>query len=213
MGLILVPAFALYVLISIITVVCVIIFAKKRKKNLWLCGGVAAFVMYNLLFCDWIPTVAVRQYYCSSQAGFWVYKTADEWKAENPGVLETLPKENPAGSPTESIQFDNRHGEMDTYHLNDRFSWIVTWQDVSHLLPIIRTVELVKDEKKNEILARYVDFSTGHTIIHKTDRLPGGIKLWLNSGNCSGGRSNASKMRKFVIKFFGEGDGYYKRSF
>ncbi len=177
MGLILLPAFALYVLISIITVVYAIVFAKKRKKNVWLWGGGAAFIMYSLLFWDWIPTVAVKQYYCSTQAGFWVYKTADQWRAENPGVLETLPKENPAGSPSESKQTDDRPGEMDIYHLNDRFEWIVKWQDMSQLLPIIREEQEVKDVKKNEVLARYVDFSTGHLVENKTTNLPGGIKL------------------------------------
>jgi hypothetical protein len=35
-------------------------------------------------------TVAVHQYYCAKDAGFWVYKTLGQWKAENPGVMETL---------------------------------------------------------------------------------------------------------------------------
>jgi hypothetical protein len=204
MGLILLPLFALYVLISIIIVICAIIFAKKHKRNVWLWGGGAAFIMYNLLFWDWIPTVAVHKYYCSTQAGYWVYKTADQWKAENPGVLETLPKPKPTGVPLESIKFDNYHGERDIYHLNDRLSWIVTRHDIWHVLPIIRKEEVVKDVKKNEILGRYVDFSTGHTILHKSDRLPGGIKLWLNSGNCSGGRVNEDKMGDFFTKFYGE---------
>lgn len=204
MGLILIPAFALYVLISIITVVCVIIFARKRKKNVWLWGGCAAFIMCNLIFWDWIPTVAVHEYYCSSQAGFWVYKTADQWKVENPGVLETLPKPRPTGSPLESTKFDDNHGERDIFHRNDRFDLIVTRQDLFDLLPIIRKEEELKDVKKDEVLARYVDFSAGHTIRHKSDRLPGGIKIWLNNENCNGGRINEDAFWTFSENFNGE---------
>ncbi len=204
MGLILIPAFVLYLLISIVIVACVIIYAALHKKKFLLWGFVAAFIMYNLLFWDWIPTVVVHKYYCSTQAGFWVYKTADQWRAENPGVLATLSKPLPTGSSKESEQLDGGQGEIDTFHRNDRFDLTVKRQDMSQLLPIIRIEELIKDVTKNEVLARYVDFSTGHTIIHKTDRLPGGIKIWLNSQHCRGGGINDDAFWKFSENFNGE---------
>jgi hypothetical protein len=204
MEFILIPALALYTLISFITVICAIIFAIKRKKNAWLWGGVAAFIMYSLLFWDWIPTVAVKQYYCSTQAGFWVYKTADQWKAENPEILATLSKPLPTGSPKESKQLDGGQGEVDTFHRNERFDLIVKRQDMSQLLPIIRKEEIIRDVKKNEVLARYVDFSTGHLVENKTTNLPGAIKLWLNSQHCRGGGINDDAFWKFSENFNGE---------
>ena len=189
MGLILIPAFALYVLISIITVVCAIIFAKKRKKKAWLWGGGAAFIMYNLLFWDWIPTVAVHKYYCSTQAGFWVYKTADQWKAENPGVIDTL-------TPYEGQQLDSV-GDMknykDTYHLNQRFNWIVK-HNGKYFINLWRHEQEIVDTKNNEVLARYIDYSTSQERIQAGWA---GWKLWLANGHCAGGAINQSKMRQF----------------
>lgn len=118
--------------------------------------------MYNLLFWDWIPTVAVHKYYCSTQAGFWVYKTAEEWKAENPGVLETL-------IPYEGKQLD-RIGDMDNYqhayHLNQRFDWVVK-HNGKYFINLWRHEQEIIDTKNNEVLARYIDFSTSELILQK----------------------------------------------
>lgn len=188
MGLILVPAFVLYVLISIITVVCAIIFAKKRKKNIWLWGGITAFIMYNLVFWDWLPTVAVHNYYCSNQAGFWVYKTADEWKAENPQAIETL-------TPYDGKQLDNT-GDMnnykDTYHLNNRFNWVVK-HNGKYFINLWRHDQEIVDTKNNEVLARYVDFSTSQ---ERVQAGWAGWKLWLANEHCASGAMNQSKMRQ-----------------
>ena len=94
MGLVIFAALGLYLLISIGVVAWAIWYARKHNKNIWLWGFGAAFIMYNLVFWDWIPTVVAHKYYCSSEAGFWVYKTLDQWKAENPGVLEGLVRED-----------------------------------------------------------------------------------------------------------------------
>jgi hypothetical protein len=193
MGLILLPLFALYVLISIIIVICAIIFAKKRKKNVFLWGGVAAFIMYNLVFWDWIPTVAVHKYYCSTQAGFWIYKSLDQWKAENPGVIETL-------TPYKGKQLD-RIGDMknykDTYHLNQRFDLIVK-HNGKYFINRWRHEQEIIDTKNNEVLARYIDFSTSQERIQAGWA---GWKLWLASQHCSGGALNYGKMIQFESKF------------
>ena len=60
----------------------------RKQRWLWATGGF--LIVYLPLFWDWIPTIAVHQYYCAKDAGFWVYKTLDQWKVENPGVMETL---------------------------------------------------------------------------------------------------------------------------
>ncbi|MGO8753777.1 MAG: hypothetical protein ACLQHK_00920 [Gallionellaceae bacterium] len=191
-GLAYLVVFGLYLLISIGVVRWAISYARKNGKSAKRWGWSTAFVMYSIVFWDWIPTVAVQQFYCAKDSGFWVYKTLDQWKAENPGVAETLVVNK--GAPSREERFDDRHGKTDTYLLNDRFNWIVIQQDIFRPLSIIRTEQQVKDVQKNEVLARYVDFSSGHSV---TDR---GVSLrfWVNIGNCSGGEINKSKLIHFA---------------
>jgi len=171
-------------------------YAKRTGSSKWR-WGIAAFLLVFLpIFWDWIPTVAVHQYYCAKESGFWVYKTLDQWKAENPGVMETLVANKVA--PQTQERFDDGHGVTDTYLLNDRFNWIIIKQDISSLLPIMRFEQQVKDVKKNEVLARYVDFATGNSI-KNTVGPPGPLKFWLHSGHCIGGEMNDSKLAHFFI--------------
>lgn len=72
-----------YLLISIGVVKGAIGYARKSGKSTKRWGWSAALVMYLIPFWDWIPTVAIHQYYCATEAGFWVYKTPEQWKKEN----------------------------------------------------------------------------------------------------------------------------------
>ena len=192
--------FSVYLLISIGVVRWAVGYARKNGKSPKLWGWSAGIVMYSIVFWDWIPTVALHQYYCAKDSGFWVYKTLDQWKAENPGVMETLPARSSKGSPTKYESFDDGHGKRNIYLLNDRFNWIVSQQDTSVLLPIIRTEQAVKDVRKNEVLARYVDFGTGNSVKNFVG-MP--LKFWLHSGNCNGGESNKDALRSFRDNFYG----------
>jgi len=90
MGIVIIGVMGLYLLISIGVVAWAINYAKKNGKSAKRWGWGAALVMYMIPFWDWIPTVATHQFYCAKDSGFWVYKTFDQWKAENPGVIGTL---------------------------------------------------------------------------------------------------------------------------
>jgi hypothetical protein len=190
-GLVVFGAIGLYFLISVGVVKWAIRYARDNGKSAKRWGWGAALGMYLLVFWDWIPTVATHQYYCATEAGFWVYKTPEQWKAENPGVAETLVANK--GAPFSYEAFDNRHGKKDTYFLNDRFNWVVIQQDIPGLLPIIRTEQQVVDVKKNEVLARYVDFGTGNSV-KNTVGPPGPLKFWLHNGHCVGGEKNGGRL-------------------
>jgi len=193
-GLIVFGAVLLYLLISVVVVRWAIRYARGNGRSAKRWGWGAALVMYSLVFWDWIPTVATHQFYCTKDSGFWVYKTLDQWKVENPGVMETLVANK--GAPSKNEAFDDGHGKTDTYLLNKRFNWIVTQQDISSLLPIIRIEQQVKDIKKNEVLARYVDFAAGNSV-KSTIGPPGPLKFWLHSSNCIGGDRNQGLMYSF----------------
>ena len=196
MGAVILGALALYLLVSIAVVKWAIRYARKHEKNTKLWGFGAAFIMYNLVFWDWIPTVVAHKYYCATEAGFWVYKTLDQWKAENPGVLETL-VEYP-------IWQHERREDKDVAHINQRFSMVY----IDHLrsksegeifLHVWRwTYELV-DSKTNEVLAKSIDFSTGNGFIGGESEL----RFWLHSDHCSGDRNRAIQFGNFIAQFKG----------
>ena len=194
-GLAVLVVFGVYLLISFLVVRWAISYARKNGKSAKRWGWGAAFIMYSLVFWDWIPTVAVHQYYCAKDSGFWVYKTLDQWKAENPGVVETLVANK--GAPSK------RQGDMvnyaDTYFLNQRFNWVVK-HNGQFLFNRWRHEQEVVDTKTNEVLARYVDFSTS-----QDQRQAGrsGWKFWLANEHCINGGSNQDNLRNFRNYFMG----------
>jgi hypothetical protein len=194
MGLIFLLVAGLYLLVSIGVVRGAIAYARQQGKSAKRWGWGAAFVMYLIPFWDWIPTVVMHRYYCATDAGFWIYKTPEQWITENPGVMETLVVNK--GAPSRYEPFDDGHGKTDTYLLNDRFNWIVTQQDFSSVLPIIRSEQQVKDTKTNEVLARYVDFGTGNSV-KNTVGPPGPLRFWLSDGHCTDGERNQGRMYSF----------------
>jgi hypothetical protein len=194
MGLVVLMIIGAYLLISIGVVAGAVTYAQKRGKRAIRWGLSAALVMFLIPGWDWIPTVAVHQYYCAKDSGFWVYKTLDQWKAENPGVMEKLVTNK--GAPSQGEIFDDGHGKTATYLLNDRFNWIVTQQDISGVLPIIHSEQQVKDVQKNEVLARYVDFGAGNSV-KNYEGPQGPMKFWLRNTNCSGGERNQGLMYSF----------------
>jgi hypothetical protein len=190
MGLVVFAAIGLYLLFSIGVVALAISHAKKHGKSATRWGTGAALGMYLLVFWDHIPTVFVHKYYCEKEAGFWIYKTLDQWKAENPGVAETLVANKGARS--------NRNGDMqnyiDTHFLNQRFNWVVKKSGPLQLNRW-RWEKVVVDIKTNEVLARYVDFSTGSGFIGGPPRL---FKFWLQNDHCARGLSDMYSMDKLV---------------
>jgi hypothetical protein len=181
MGFVIIVAMGLYLLISLGVIAWAVSHAKKNGKSTKRWGWGAALVMYMIPFWDWIPTVATHQFYCAKDAGFWIYKTVDQWKAENPGVMETLVANK--GAPS------TRQGDMvnytDTYYLNQRISKVVK-KNGPFLFNLWQWEQEVVDGKTNEVLARYVDFSTGNGNIGGEPEL----RFWLHSDSCASGENN-----------------------
>ena len=181
MGLIIFGVMGLYLLISLGVVTWAMSYAKKKGKSVKKWGWGAALVMYMIPFWDWIPTVAMHQYYCAKDSGFWVYKTLDQWKAENPSVIKTLVSNK--GAPS------TRQGDMvnytDTYFLNQRINKVVK-KSGPFLFNIWRWEQTVVDGKTSEILARYVNFSSGSGFIGGEPEL----RFWLHSDGCANGSTH-----------------------
>ncbi len=196
MGFVIFVAMGLYLLISLGVVAWAIVYAKKRGKSAKKWGWSAALVMYLIPFWDWLPTVATHQYYCAKDSGFWVYKTVDQWKAENPGVMERLITQP---VPPNKLKRGENY-TISTTTWNARINSTLKKQGKLPL-NIWRREDKITDVKTGEILARYVDFSAS-----QEQRQAGwsGWKLWLDSENCIGGRDKAIQFAKFVEQFKGE---------
>ena len=192
MGVVIFGVIALYLIVSLVVVVLVARAAKTSGKSPWRWGGAAALVMYLLVFWDHIPTVVAHKYYCEKEAGFWMYKTVEKWKQENPRMAESFVAAK--GAPS------NRQGDMDnytdTYFLNQRFNWIVK-HNGQFLFNRWRHEQVVMDSNSGEVLARYIDFSTS-----QIRRQAGwsGWKMWLDVRHCSDGANDEGKMGQFMLQ-------------
>ena len=185
--------------------------AKKRgysKAKCWMAAGGGFLIVYLPVFWDHIPTVVAHQYYCAKDSGFWVYKTLDQWKVENPGVMEGLVSynKNPGGFNVDwPSQYELRNDErkkIHTNHVNERFNVIVSWQDVAGFLSIVQQENVLMDVKKNDVVARYVDFGAGNSV-KNTVGPPGPLKFWLRSPSCIDGKEQQSRFGNFYLKFEG----------
>ena len=198
----------IYLLICYAVVAWAVRHAKKKGKTPWHWGAGAALVMYLIPFWDWLPTVAAHKYYCSTEAGFWVYKTVDQWKAENPGVMETLDSynQNPGGYnvswPSDYKINNDSHTKTLINHINNRFDVLFTQQDISSLVPIVRQEKVLLDSKRNEVVARYITFGSGNSV-KNTIGPPGPLKFWLQNGRCSNGKEQLNAFGQFYRQFEG----------
>jgi len=166
-------------------------YAKRTGRNKWRWGLIGFLVVYLPIFWDWIPTVVTHQYYCATEAGFWVYKTPEQWKSENPGVME--------GLTTQRVWQHDHAGGGDVVHINQRFD-LVYKKEGELFLHRWRWQRKLVDTKTNETLAQYVDFSTGNGFITSPD-IP--LKFWMQNGYCYGGRDKAIKFGELTIQFKG----------
>ncbi len=204
MGFVVFAVMGLYLLISIGVVKGALVYAREKGKSAKRWGWGAALVMYLIPFWDWVPTVAMHQYYCATEAGFWVYKTPEQWKKENPGVVETLVDNNksPEGiSPTWPIE---RQPDMNIARINQRFGMAYknhfsSQEEGQLFLHVWRWKYELLDRKTGEVLARQVDFSSGD------GRLGGEppIKFWLQDEHCATGKEQSQKLSEFVKLFKG----------
>jgi len=180
LGLVVLLFIGAYLLVSALVVWLAARWARKHNRRAWVWGGLAAFAMYNLVFWDWIPTVAMHKYYCATEAGFWVYKTPEQWAKENPGVLETLepyPRSKIYGD--EKASFEFKGGTVTQY--NDRFGlWEKDIESLNGLL-IDRQESGIFDVKTRDLLVFRINFFAG-------PKEAGGIwKSWLNRSTCHRG--------------------------
>ncbi len=149
-----IAGFLVYLIICVIVIALVVKWAKKRGRSQVRWGIGAAIVMYHLVFWDFLPTLVVYKYYCATKAGFWVYKTPEQWKAENPGVAETL-------TWREMSPDYKAPGVTSGYQLNERIVY-ARKRAKRFILPVGITEYLIIDVKNSETLVKQVSVGAGY---------------------------------------------------
>ena len=191
-GLAVLMIFIAYILIAVLAIWLAKRYARRNNKNVsrWRWG--AALVMFLIPFWDWIPAVVVHQYYCATESGLWVYKSPEQWRADNHDYEYDLAEKEP---------FDKVE-KLDGYSVRTTY-WSPRIKEISRtggaffLHRWSRSDEVI-DSKSGDVLARFVDFSTSHK-----RKMAGwsGWKFWLSSNSCIGGRERAIQYVGLVKKF------------
>jgi hypothetical protein len=140
-------------------------------KRRYLGAAIGFLIVYLPVFWDWIPTVAVHQYYCATESGFWVYKTLEQWKQENPGVMEGL---NQILQPSQKTSY----GDIDV--IDERFAIETHRRQVLPFLTTNIADRRLVDRKNSEVLTKGIDVGSGVG----NWVTGGGWKFWLNQPAC-----------------------------
>lgn len=157
LGLVILFIFGVYLAISVFVTRYVMAWARESGRRPWLWGCIGGFAMYSLVFWDLIPTLIMHKYYCSTEAGFWPYKTFEQWELENPGVAATF---NSRIKPSEAEQMVIPIPEgTDRFWYNVRF-----YRDkrrIEKLGTIVEIEQRFVDAEANAVVARSIDFARG----------------------------------------------------
>ena len=185
MGLVVFAVMGLYLVVSIGVVKGAIAYAREKGKNAKRWGWGAALVMYLIPFWDWIPTVAMHQYYCATEAGFWVYKTPEQWKKENPGIAQTLRSSDSAARTT-------LPNGVTRLVLNERFVYEVSDQRLP-LVATYKTEYRFMDTNTGEVIARRLSVGSGFGTLALGAADWRKFKFWLSLKSCVPGQQEFSK--------------------
>lgn len=195
LGLLVILFLLIYLLFSIWVVNVAVKWAKATGRRSWLWGSVTAFLVYNLMFWDLIPTMVVHKYYCETYAGFWLYKTPEQWRKENYQELDDL-------TPTPSKSEEMGNG-WTRYWINQRLFFDVK-RERNYVHAIWREQERLVDADSKEVLAEVVNFSRGQSqnilaMGGTFEEFRRAIVLGWGERNCIPSSSEASLIDEFLI--------------
>ena len=137
----------LYLIITFLVVTYTSHYAKQNGKHPVIWGFIALFVMYNIPFWNVIPSYIAYHYYYKPRAGFWVYKTPEQWKKDNPGVAETLTWSEKLGDQCDLP------GANDCTMLNERIAWATRFKNAP-VVDVIIQEDVIFDVQTKELLAQ-----------------------------------------------------------
>jgi hypothetical protein len=190
MGLVIILALGLYFAIAMGVIAWAVSYAKKNGKSTMRWGWGAALAMYLLVFWDWLPTVVAHKYYCATEAGFWVYKTPEQWKKENPKMRDYVAYEETSSNDFEQEKIND--GNKTTFTVNKR-SKVKFTEVKTSIFPLItnrKIEETLLDPNQNIYLTKKITFQAGHPF--GAPKKLSHLKFWINIEGCKGSNGNVA---------------------
>ncbi|MBI4694391.1 MAG: hypothetical protein HY749_10230 [Gammaproteobacteria bacterium] len=190
LGLAILAVFAVYLWLTVVLARIATAYVRAYHLPGWIGGGTISLIMFLLVFWDWIPTAVAHHYYCSTRAGLKVYKTLEQWRVENPGVMETLV--TPINSP--SVALSNGT----SFTLNQRFEWRMTNRPV--FMSVVEHVEAIYDHKpssgypREELIMALTDYSSGTGWFPADANTLHDYKFWLVMRSCDEAAQSRDEM-------------------
>lgn len=158
--------------------------AKKRIKILWF-APVIIWLVWDL------PTIPLHKYYCATQAGFFVYKTPEQWLKEHPEVTREELKPYSIYDESQHLVLNAGTSKAQSItKLNRRFIQSLKVEKISwwNFFPVSKRIEYIEDSVTGETLAELISFMSGY----KNPLVYGGFsgfKGWLSHTSCSQGNN------------------------
>ncbi len=149
MGLIVIPVLLSYLVFATLFPIYLARRAKKQGGKGWIWGWGMFLLLWGLAFWEWPFNTMTHNYYCENEAGFVINKTLDEWKQENPGVVETLVASKEVSS--------TNIGDTTKFVLNQRLTMEHT--NTNYWFDVVKIEEKIVDIQTGNILAEYIDFN------------------------------------------------------
>lgn len=190
-GLMILLFFAVYLAVTVWVTRAAANWAKRNNRSPWRWGGLATFIMYNLVFWDFIPTLAAHKYYCATEAGFWVYKTPEQWKKENPKMKEKVGYDETSTGDFREEKITGGNRTKFSVNKRSKVEFIREVTTIASFIKIQRAEESLFDNKNNILLTKMVSFSAGHTF--GAPDLISDLRFWANYHECNGENGNAGK--------------------
>ncbi|MES9957224.1 MAG: hypothetical protein ABW086_09255 [Sedimenticola sp.] len=175
LAIIIIGLFLLYIVIFVTVVRMGMDEAESRGKARWKGGLIGGLIVYLPVFWDHIPTYLVHQYYCLTEVDFQIYKTPEQWKAENPGVAETLTWKN---EPSPDYIVD---GVVVGDIINERFVYVLE-QKSPLFLPVTVSYDKIIDVNTSEVMAESVRVGSGYGQFSVGGK--GSWKYWIDFESC-----------------------------
>lgn len=125
---------------------------SKAKCRFAAAGGF--LVVYLPVFWDHIPTLIAHQYYCETEAGFWQYKTVEQWKKENAATLKSSGDSKPPAS-------SGKDGMYRFWTTNMFYTDLIKEMNYSHA--ISREEATFYDAASHQVISRSVNFWVGRS--------------------------------------------------
>lgn len=171
----------------------------QRKSKAYL-GGVFGFLLVFLpVFGDLIPNRIYFNYLCENDTKLQIYKTFEEWNAENPGVLETLYPLWKEGDEifSDDQNINNKNYRASSYSINQRLGFYRSSPSFENLpFHLKRSTYVLYDYVKKEVLAIEHSIYSGPGNILAGGK---GYKVWLNQ-KCINNNENTG--RSYTIRNF-----------